>query len=354
MDFKKNELVLKHHDKISNLLGIAEIASKFALSPVNTICELFFGQIHSLLGEIEKQRVNSAIQRILSGIAKDIEDGKDFNPNMVNLNQTNHRESLNQELLEQVLRKCKDEPETKKHIFISNIYRNLVTTSTREHLTADWGHKTIHIAEKMTYQQLILFRWHNCWVPHLMLMPEKYNENKMLKNYGNTPAGAIKSNDIPIYSDNRGIARIYGDIQIGTKKYDYILTYEDYIRLFKAGFKEVPLDQDDQKKYTPDRIIVIDDYQQLKNLGVIELHWKMKRFHRDRFLGGRNEFPCEFATTIAGAHVFNLLFHRDDVIQIPSLNQDIEDLESIIIDSEVAKELGNKYNKKIKCPKLQM
>ena len=329
------ELVLKHSDEISKILGIVEIASKFAQSPQSTICEFFFGQIRSLLGEIEEQRLNKAIQRILSGIDKDIEDGKDFNPNIVNLNQTNHQKLLNQELLEQVLRKCKDEPETKKQVFISNIYRNLVTVSTRELLTANWGHKTIHIAEKMTYQQLVLFRWHNCWVPHIMVMPKKEDENRIRENYGH---GGVTTQGGSNYTLTRSGK--------GTKKYDYILTYEDYISLFKQGFKTNHLNENDQR-FNPDRIILIDAYEQLRNLGLIEQYWRMKIFREERGINPKhqNEFPCEFVPTIAGTHVLNLLFHEDDISQIPSLKQDIENLESIIIDSKIAKELENKYNK---------
>ena len=343
------ELVLKHPDQISNLLGIVEIASKFAPSPVNTISELFFGQIRSLLGEIEEQRLNSAIQRILSGIDKDIEDGKDFNPNMVNLNQTNHRKSLNQELLEQVLRKCKDEPETKKQVFISNIYRNLVTVSTKEPLTANWGHKAIHIAEKMTYQQLILFRWHNSWVPHIRFVSEK-DENGIQTYYGGNLESATLINDSVSNYSVSNYTLIRSDKGVwGGKRYNYSLTYADYIRLFTQGF--APKEFKDNPRpfdfysglYNPDRIILIDDYHQLKNFGIIEQSRKMKV---NMYLKNeKDEFPCEFVPTKAGTHVFNLFFHQDDVIQIPSLNQDIEDLESIIIDPEVAKELENGINR---------
>ena len=142
------EIVLKHSDEISNLLGIVEIASKFAPSPINTISELFFGQMRNYLGELEGQRINKATERILLGLDKDIQEGKKFNPKIVNLEQPDHRQPVTQELFEQVLRKCKDEPEEKKQVFISNIYRNLVTRSTKELLTTNWGHKTIHIAEK--------------------------------------------------------------------------------------------------------------------------------------------------------------------------------------------------------------
>ena len=329
------EIVLKHSDEIRNLLGIVEIASKFAPSPINTISELFFGQIRNYLGELEGQRINKAIKRILLGLDKDIQEGKKFNPKIINLEQTDHRQPVTQELFEQVLRKCKDEPEEKKQVFISNIYRNLVTRSTKELLTANWGHKTIHIAEKMTYQQLILFRWLNYWTPHILFMPEKKDENRMLENYGHDNVTTQGGSN---YTLTRSSKR--------TKKYDYILTYEDYISLFRQGFKTNHLNKNDQR-YNPDRIILIDAYQHLKNLGLIEQHNRMKFLREERGINPKyqDEFPCEFIPTIAGTHVLNLLFHEDDIIQIPSLKQDIKDLEDIIIDPKMAKELGGKYNR---------
>ena len=183
----------------------------------------------------------------------------------------------------------------------------------------------------MTYQQLILFRWHNCWRDHIFRMPEKKDENRMLENYGHSIVTQGGSNYTLTHSSK------------GTKKYDYILTYEDYISLFRQGFKTNRLNKNDQR-YNPDRIILIDAYQHLKNLGLIEQHDRMKFLREERgiYPKHQDEFPCELIPTVAGTHVLNLLFHEDDIIQIPSLKQDIKDLEAIIIDPKVAKELEKK------------
>ena len=139
------EPVLKHPEQIAHLLGIVETASKFAPSPINTISEIFFGQIRDVLSGIEVQRINKATKRVLLGLDKDIHAGKKLNPKIVNLNQTDHKQRINQELLEQIIRKCKDEPEEKKQVFISNIYRNILTRNLtfgtkRKFHNPEWGH----------------------------------------------------------------------------------------------------------------------------------------------------------------------------------------------------------------------
>ncbi len=118
------------------------------------------------------------------------------------------------------------------------------------------------------------------------------------------------------------------------------------MNLFKKGFKSNRLTNTDQV-YDSDTIILIDAYQQLKNLGLIEQDAMIALMRGpDRSnVKHTDEFPCELIPTIVGTHVLNLLFHNDDFTEIPSLKQDIKDLEDVIIDPKVAKELEEKYNR---------
>ena len=304
MMVKLKEITLKHSDEISNLLGIVEISSKFAPSPINTICELFFGPIRNYLGELEGQRINKATERILLGLDKDIGNGKKFNPEIVNLEQVDHKQPVTQELFEQVLRKCKDEPEEKKQVFISNIYRNILTTNSNDPFDINWGHKAAYITEKLTYQELVLFRFINILQSHVLSIT--YN-----KPFPNIP----------------------------------FLKCEDYVSLFKRPFGGT----NESNWGTTKDIQIIDSYDNLTDLRLISVSEKMIELHRKIGLepSYHGRFICHTQLSWFGILIQELLFHEEDYTAIPSLKQDIEKLESIIIDAQKAKELEQKYKGEI-------
>ena len=368
------EITLKYSDEISNLLGIVEIASKFALSPTSTTIEFFFGKIRNYLSELERQRINKATKRILLGLDKDIHEGKifKFNRKIVNFERIDHRQTVTQELFEQVLRKCKDEPEDKKQVFISNIYRNILTIDGHnDPLNADWGNKTIQISQNLTYQQLILFKWINVWLHNMtyMLSTEDYMYGKKrAEELAEEQAGIeggelVKINQFKnkkhTFMLSKGHSRLNTRthdkiIHINTMqpKYKYDIPYEDYIRLFNNGFGVETNDD----IYDSDKQLVIEYYKHLNNIGLIKSHDRIIQLHKEKLqLRERkhlkfdseylNKLPCNAVPTILGIYVQSLLFHEDDFTTIPSLKRDIKDLESIIIDPKVAKELEGKYNK---------
>ena len=312
------EPVLKHPEQIAHLLGIVEIVSKFAPSPINTISEVFFGQIRDVLSGIEVQRINKATERVLLGLDRDINVGKKLNPKIVNLNQTDHRQRINQELLEQIIRKCKDEPEEKKQVFISNIYRNILTvnwkSSEKDNFhNPEWGHTLAQIVQNMTYQQLLILKQ----VKSLnQLITSGWKS--LISEPGKTPAVYVKKE---------------------------IYEYEDYIRLFNEPFGI--------KRYstTPNLVetLILSDYDQLKRLRLIEddllLINHLKKRNINHYIPHLDSSFCYLAKLSHGFGFYAsiLLFHEDDSTEIPSLEQDMKNLESIIIDHQVAEELKEKY-----------
>ena len=314
------ELIQKHSDQIIRILGILESTIEFKENPVRAIRKLLFSETYNALTTLEENRIDESTQRIISGIAKDIEERKKFNPKIVNLTQTDHSQQLNQELLEQIIRKCKDEPEEKKQVFISNIYRNILTEnwkSSEEDNFYDpkWGHKIAQITQNMTYQQLILLKAN---IPYRIARYALYPSTSLASEIDRKPLLYVTRN---------------------------IYEYEDYMRLFNKPFGI--------QRYTTHLSadltvsLILSDYDSLKRLNLIEDDPILVGRHRkeaQKFYEFLNaSFCCHATLSNFGFFAYALLFHEDDNSNIPSLEKDIEELRSIIIDTQAEAELKQKY-----------
>lgn len=315
------ELIQKHSDQIIRILGLLETTIEFKENPARAIRKLLFSETYNALTTLEENRIDESTQRIISGIAKDIEERKEFNPKIVNLTQTDHRQQLNQELLEQIIRKCKDEPEEKKQVFISNIYRNILTENRKiaeedNFYDPEWGHKIAQITQNMTYQQLILLKAN---IPYRIARYALYPSTSLASEIDRKPLLYVTRN---------------------------IYEYEDYMRLFNKPFGI--------ERYTTHLSVadltvslILSDYDSLKRLNLIEDDLVLVNRHRkevQKFYEVPNSsFCCHAKFSNFGLSAYSLLFHEDDNINIPSLEKDIEELRSIIIDTQAEVELKQKY-----------
>ena len=169
----------------------------------------------------------------------------------------------------------------------------------------------------MTYQQLLLLKL----IPRLNTLITTGWGPRLISEPDETPAVYVKKE---------------------------IYEYEDYIRLFNPPFG---IRYDDGINLT--KTLILNDYNELKKLGFIQDDTRLISHLKQRNINHTHlgSSFCHLAT-ISGHFGFfasALLFHKDDSTQIPSLEQDMKKLESIIIDHQVAKELKQKYITKEIC-----
>ena len=273
--------VTKYTSKIAQASGepisvgiglLTEIGSDIALSHIS---------------QREKNRLESSTCAIAKKISQKLESGDIPN----DLSMVNYREPIINELLAHTLTKCRDEPEEKKNHFTENIFVNILFNKKEFLYDYQWGHSIIKDIERLTYNQILLFR-------------------------------LVCSQTTLITTANEG-------------------NYEEYISIYQTPFG---VESDRDKFYESNQQLILNDFHTLYDMqylmglkSVGDLHIQKGKRSNDRF-----PFFCGVMPSIVkGLRIQELLFSNTNIPDY--LQQDIAKLYSIIFIEEKLDNYIEKY-----------
>ena len=194
------------------------------------------------------------------------------------LSMVNYREPIINELLTHTLTKCRDEPEEKKNHFTENVLVNILFNKHDSFYDYQWGHSIIKDIERLTYNQILLF--------------------KLVCSQARINAIANEEN------------------------------YEEYISIYQAPFG---VEYDRDQFYESNQQLILNDFHTLYDMQYLMCWKKIGDLHIQKGKRSNDRYPffCGVIPSIVkGLRIQELFFSNTNIPDY--LEQDITKLYSII------------------------